>query len=89
MSLFLGEKIIERGGKILLNYCVESVVQEEGKVVVRNGEGERIEGDYLVMAVPPPCLSKMNFTPSLSNERKLLSNRSFMGDLAKILILYP
>ena len=41
------------------------------------------------MAVPPPCLSKMQFTPSLSNQRKIFSQRAFMGDLAKVLILYP
>ena len=39
MSLFLGDKIKEKGGKIKLQYSVKEIKQEEGKVVVCSKEG--------------------------------------------------
>lgn len=41
------------------------------------------------MAMPPPNVAKIHFQPKLSVERRILCERSFMGSLAKILILYP
>ena len=41
------------------------------------------------MAMPPPHVAKVQFNPPLSPERKTLCERTFMGTLAKVLVLYP
>ena len=41
------------------------------------------------MAMPPPQLPKISFTPPLSQSRKTLCERSFMGHIGKLLLLYP
>ena len=41
------------------------------------------------MAMPPPQLPKISFTPPLSQSRKTLCERSFMGHIGKLLLLDP
>ena len=66
MSLFLSDKITEKGGEVRLNFKVSKVVQNVEKVVVSNLEGDTIKGNYLIMAIPPTQLPKIEFSPPLS-----------------------
>lgn len=59
MSIFLGEEIKKKGGEIKLNFYVQSVRQDKEGVVVIGSKGQKIEGTYLIMAMPPPCLKKI------------------------------
>lgn len=47
-----------------------------------------MRGDYLVIAMPPCNAKKIHFTPQLSTERRLICERSFMGILIKVILLY-
>lgn len=41
------------------------------------------------MAMPPPNVNKISFTPALSVQRRMICERTFMGTIAKIMVLYP
>ena len=41
------------------------------------------------MAMPPPNVNEVAFSPALSVQRRMICERSFMGSIAKVLVLYP
>ena len=47
-----------------------------------------MKGDYVVFAAPPPCENRIIFTPQLSAHKRLVNERAFMGNLAKVILLY-
>jgi monoamine oxidase len=66
MSIYLGEQIKNKGAVIKLNYYAKQIIQEQDKCIVVDKRGEKIEGDLLVMAMPPCSVNKIDFTPRLS-----------------------
>ena len=56
--------------------------------MVIDEKGEKIEGDFMIMAMPPCSVNKIHFTPQLSTERRLICERSFAGSLIKVILLY-
>jgi monoamine oxidase len=56
-------------------------------VVVSSGD-ENYLGRKLIMAVPPPILSKIEFTPSLPPPKKRLIDSYFMGSVIKCYAIY-
>jgi monoamine oxidase len=46
------------------------------------------KSDYLIIACSPWQANKMEFSPKLSMNRKLLCQRSFMGSYIKMFLLY-
>lgn len=61
----------------------------EDKVIVTNIKGEKVEGNYLIIAMPPPNVTKIDFYPPLSVQRRMICERAFMGAIAKVFVLYP
>lgn len=47
-----------------------------------------LKGDYIIFAAPPTCANQIDFTPQLSAQKRLINKRAFMGNLAKVILLY-
>jgi monoamine oxidase len=88
MSNWLGEQIKKRNGILKLNSPVVNIIQTEDKCIVITKSEEKFEGDYVIIAMPPCNVKTINFSPSLSAERKLICEKSFMGTIIKVIILY-
>lgn len=67
---------------------VKAIEQIEGKCFIRSNDKKDYECDYIVMACAPWQANKIDYTPPLSRDRKVICSRSFMGSYIKIILLY-
>jgi monoamine oxidase len=57
-------------------------------VSVTTKTGKTLEGDYIVLAMPPCSHSKIMFKPMLPQQKRFISQHNFMGSIMKVLVLY-
>lgn len=83
----LARDVEQRGGRVVLGCAAESVTQDEEGVWVAAGE-ERFRGDRLIVALPPPLVAALEWTPELSPARGELLRSIPMGHVAKCIAVY-
>lgn len=71
LSDYLKEQILKKGGEVVTDCYVKSIskISEDSaseKYQVVDRQGRKFYADYLVMALPPSCVRKINFYPILS-----------------------
>ena len=89
LSQFLRRKMEQSEDFTLkLSAFVNSVSHSADKVKVILQNGEDISGDFLVTAMPPCSLGKIDFRPLLPQKKRFLIQRNFMGAITKILMVY-
>jgi len=76
------------GDKLKLNKPVHQIVQDENEVVVTTLDGSKYKAKHVILAVPPPLLMKMHFTPSLPAQKTEIIKRGFMGMCIKGEMMY-
>ncbi len=83
------ERLADRIGRdhVRLRAPVRAVDHHANGVTVTTDAGT-FAGDHLILAVPPPMLSRVVFTPGLPPSRAALHQRCAMGATVKIYIAY-
>jgi monoamine oxidase len=72
---------------ILLNHLVKHITQNEHSVEVK-GEDFSFESKKVVIAMPPPVVNDIIFSPSLPTNRHQLQQSMFMGKVWKTYCIY-
>ncbi|TNF42107.1 MAG: flavin monoamine oxidase family protein [Cytophagales bacterium] len=84
----LAEKIAERfANQIRFNSPVQQIQKIESGYRV-SGEGFDLDCRHVILAVPPPLLSEINFLPGLSPEKTQLLQNYPMGRVGKCFMIY-
>ncbi|GMQ27812.1 flavin monoamine oxidase family protein [Algoriphagus confluentis] len=84
----LAEKIAERFAKqIRFNYPV-SRIQKTNSGYLVSGDGFELDCKQIILAVPPPLLSNIQFSPRLSFEKSELLKNYPMGRVGKCFMIY-
>lgn len=78
----------ELGANIKLLHLAKEIVQEKDQVIIK-GEDFQYISKKVIIAIPPPLLQKINFSPILSPNRKQLLQRMPMGSVWKCYAIYP
>lgn len=73
--------------RILLEMPVARIEQDSTGALV-SGRGFRIHASRVVVTIPPPLSSKIEFVPELPSERKDALSRLTMGSVVKCILLY-
>ncbi|GAA4839959.1 flavin monoamine oxidase family protein [Saccharopolyspora rosea] len=76
------------GDAVLLGTRVDAVEQRGDGVVVRTSRGP-VRAERVVVATPPPATAGIRFEPALPTARQRWVQRSAMGDVAKVHVVYP
>lgn len=74
LPLAFAEKLDE---KIKLNAAVKSVDQTGDKILIVTENGQRYSADSVICTVPLPVLNKIQFIPSLSDQKTNASNGGY------------
>lgn len=75
-------------GPVLLSAPVVSVEQDEGGVSVLCGDGEvGVRARRAIVAVPPPALKAISFSPPLEASQRLLVEELRFGQAAKVCVV--
>lgn len=53
-----------------------------------DSSGNLYEADYIIIAMPPARVNRIEFEPQLSRERRYICERNLMGSCSKVLLLY-
>lgn len=75
------------GDHVKLNSPVLSINQEEKEIAVETPKFT-FHCSYVVVACAPVISAKIRYLPPMPIEREHLTQRSFMGSIIKILVLY-
>jgi len=73
---------------IALDSAVRGIRQSSDDVSVST-QTRQINARRVVMAIPPALLNRIEFAPGLPSSKEILSQRSPMGSVIKVLIAYP
>lgn len=74
--------------KIVFNAAVSSVTkQSDGSYVVTSKAG-KVKAKKVVIALSPPLMKSITFSPALPNARNQLNNKMFMGAIGKGIAVY-
>ncbi|WP_116051288.1 flavin monoamine oxidase family protein [Amycolatopsis palatopharyngis] len=76
------------GDSVHLGVPVTAVEQRSDLVEVRTGAGV-VRARHVVVATPPPATAAIRFLPALPAARARWIQRSVMGDVAKVHVVYP
>lgn len=78
----------ELGDRIKCSHAVTSIEQETDRVLIQGKDFQYISKKVIV-AIPPPLLQKIAFSPALPSNRKQLWQRMPMGAVWKCYAIYP
>ncbi|TQV91188.1 hypothetical protein V2A60_009377 [Cordyceps javanica] len=79
----------ELSQRILTDSPATSVSQSSaGKTVVTTASGRQFHASKVIVAVPPPMLKSISFSPPMPAERKALQENTRMGVVYKALAIY-
>lgn len=85
----MSEKMAEELGKsVLLGKPVIHIQQGNDEVVVIDSSGNRYKTKHVVMAIAPPLLNRIEFSPPLPPTRLQLTQRVPMGSIIKTTMFY-
>lgn len=71
-------------GTVLLRTQAESVTAEVENVVVGCGNSTRLRAQRAILAVPPPALRRIEFSPPLEPEQRALAEELRFGQAVKV-----
>lgn len=81
--------IAARGGEVRLQTPVRGVTQDDGGVTVHlDGDASDVRADRIVVALPPPLVAALDWTPALSPARASLLSQTPMGRVVKCIAVY-
>ncbi|XP_071957268.1 amine oxidase [flavin-containing]-like isoform X2 [Antedon mediterranea] len=86
ISLRLQDKLGK--DKVILNSVVITIEQNDDEAVVKTLGGEIYKSRYVVMAIPPGMIQRINFMPPLPPLRNQLIARAPMGSVLKCIVYY-
>ena len=75
-------------GRLLLNETVVAVHQHSDSVEVAT-VSTTFKASYLIMAIPPALLGRIDFKPALSLQRQQMLQHFPMGSVIKCIAIYP
>ncbi|XP_019617023.1 PREDICTED: amine oxidase [flavin-containing] B-like [Branchiostoma belcheri] len=85
----LSEKIAEiLGDRIDFSSPVLRIEQRRDKVVLYTQDERKHEAEYVILAIPPPLLQKIVFSPDLPSSKLQLVKRMPMGSVVKTFMYY-
>ncbi|MFD2203421.1 flavin monoamine oxidase family protein [Shivajiella indica] len=73
--------------KIHFNRTVKKILQENEVIKVK-GEDFELTCKKLIIAIPPPLVSKLEFEPMLSGKKRQIIDRISMGQVGKCFMVY-
>ena len=76
------------GGSVHLDSPVRAVERTRDGYQVRTPTSA-VHTDHVIVALPPPAIAKIDFDPPLPVDRARWTQRSVMGDVAKMHLTYP
>ncbi|XP_078694174.1 amine oxidase [flavin-containing]-like [Branchiostoma floridae x Branchiostoma belcheri] len=85
ISLRLAELL---GNRVMLNSSVSKVTQTETGITVDTLSGDGFQGEYSIVAIPPPLQLRVSFSPSLPPVRNQMIQRMPMGSVIKTMMYY-
>lgn len=84
----LADKIAERfKSEILFNHAVQSISSDIDGVLI-SGDGFELRCKKVIVAIPPPLIRDIRFTPSLAIPFTHFLKKSEMGKVAKCFMVY-
>ena len=86
VSLALAESV--GADRVMLSQPVSAIRQDDAGVSVLSANGKAYRAKRVVVAVPVPLGSRIEFTPRLPALRQQLMQRSYMGAAVKIFVRY-
>lgn len=75
------------GDRVLLNQVVDRIQHDAGGVRVLTG-GLEVRAKYVIVALPPTLAGRLRYTPALTADRDLLTQRIPMGTAIKMMLVY-
>jgi monoamine oxidase len=86
------QSLIEKMAKpfeknILFNKAVKKIIHKNEKIIIM-GDGFELNCKKVIMAIPPPLASKLDFEPSLPVEKRQILDRIAMGQVGKCFMVY-
>lgn len=73
---------------LVFNAKVTNLSQNDTEVTVTCDNGVSYQAKHVISAIPTPVLAKIQFVPDLPEEKKRLFASSYMGNLAKVWVVY-
>ena len=86
ISLALAKSIGE--DRVILSWPVSEIMQDDTGVTVTSASGKTVRAKRVIVAVPVPLGSRIEFSPQLPALRQQLMQRSYMGAAVKIFVRY-
>lgn len=74
--------------EIRLSTFVDKIIHSFEKIIIDLRNGEKLSCDFLVTAMPPCSLGRIEFQPLLPQNKRFMIQRNFMGAITKILLVY-
>ncbi|XP_028418305.1 probable flavin-containing monoamine oxidase A [Dendronephthya gigantea] len=74
--------------KVLLGHAITKIYQDDNIVRITTSNGKSFESKYCILAIPPKLVGKIEFTPELPYERRILMRQIVMGCYTKFLATY-
>ncbi|OGF52269.1 hypothetical protein A3I27_01910 [Candidatus Giovannonibacteria bacterium RIFCSPLOWO2_02_FULL_43_11b] len=87
MLKFLERECRKNGVEIQLNAIVKEVEAKDDIIVVRTADGDIFEAEKVVVTVPVPVISGINFIPAIPEKMEAASKIGF-GNVIKLLIRF-
>ncbi len=88
-SQLVSNRLAERlGSRVQLSARVVHVDQRMDRVRVSCADGRVFTGRFAIVTLPPPLAGRLHYTPPLPPARDQLTQRMFMGNVIKVIVLY-
>jgi|1186.fasta_scaffold26452_1 monoamine oxidase len=84
LSLNLGQLL---GDRVRLDCPVHRIDRAAGSVTVHH-EGGTVTAQRVIVAIPPVLAGRIRYAPPMPGERDQLTQRSFMGSVLKVHVVY-
>ncbi|MGQ0601214.1 MAG: flavin monoamine oxidase family protein, partial [Anaerolineales bacterium] len=91
LSLRLAERLVERGGRVILNAPVQAIAYDAESVTVQANDHDHDRAHtarYAIIAAPPLLAGQIDFQPALPKERQSLLDQMPMGSVIKCVAVY-
>jgi len=93
VSVKLSEIVLKNSSHVKLNCLVRTIEQKsKGTKIVfddlKSKKSKTVFAKYCIITIPPPMLMKLTFNPPLPPKKEILSQRTHMGAIIKIFMIY-
>lgn len=73
LSFYLRREIEKRSGKVITDCYVRKITSNQEKSVIEDSNGTEYEADYIIIAMPPARVNRIEFEPQLSRQRRYIN----------------